>query len=67
MKDFGSEIRASMDVENFLNRTLLFLDVPDKNPENVLENMLKNLLADESCSIEEAKKAIFTSDSGIIM
>ena len=66
MKDFGAEIRASMDVENFLNQAVLLLDVSDASTDAILERMLQLLLDNEepNTSIEEAKRAIFTHDSG---
>ncbi len=69
MKDFAAEIRASLDVENFLNSAVLLLDVADTSVHAILDRML-GLVLDKSdepnAGIEECKKAIFIHDSGII-
>ena len=39
MKDFGAEIRASMDVENFLSQAQLMLDLAENNLEEIMDHM----------------------------
>lgn len=66
MKDFAGEIRASMDVENFLNQARLILDLHESNMESILDNILQHLMEkkDEPPSVvEEARKALFTHDN----
>ncbi|XP_064624285.1 solute carrier family 4 member 11-like isoform X2 [Lineus longissimus] len=67
MKDFSAEIRASMDVENFLNQAILMLDHYGCSLHDIIETMLTRLLTNEDGShneglIEEAKEHIFTHD-----
>ena len=68
MKDFAAEIRASMDVENFLNSAILLLDLAEGSIDLILDRMLRPLIANREeephVTIAEAKRAIFTHDSG---
>ena len=65
MKDFSSEVRASMDVSHFIRQAQLLLDVDETSVEGVLDRMLKALLDQEPLtSAEEAKNALFVKDSG---
>ena len=66
MKDFAAEIRASMDVENFLNSAILLLNLDEASIDAILDRMLRPLIVDndEPVSLAEAKRAIFTHDSG---
>jgi len=66
MKDFAAEIRAHLDVEQFLSQAQLMLDLPETNMEQILEQMLHNLLdGDESAAaFIEARKLLFTHRSG---
>ena len=67
MKDFAAEIRASMDVENFLGQAQLILDMGENNMEAIIDKLLHHLVQQEENSgtiIEEAKKSLFTHDSG---
>lgn len=43
MKDFGAEVRASMDVDQFLQQAVLLLDVPDSSLEGIVEKMLRKV------------------------
>ncbi|GBL91866.1 hypothetical protein AVEN_172783-1 [Araneus ventricosus] len=40
MKDFAAEVRASMDVDQFLNQAVLLLDVQDTSVEGIIDKML---------------------------
>jgi len=44
MKDFAAEIRAHLDVEQFLSQAQLMLDVHETNVESVMDAMLHHLL-----------------------
>ena len=67
MKDFAAEIRASLDVENFLNQAVLLLDVSESSLDAILDRMLKLVLnkTDEPhTTVDDAKKAIYVHESG---
>jgi len=67
MKDFTAEIRASMDVENFLNQAQLMLDLQASSLESIMDCMLHHVLDKDEppAAFQEAKKLLFTHDSGI--
>jgi len=44
MKDFAAEIRAHLDVEQFLSQAQLMLDVHETNVESIMDAMLHHLL-----------------------
>jgi len=67
MKDFGSEVRATLDVAHFLNQAVLLLDVCENSLESLVDVMIAKLfrVAELSeVSDEEIKSAIFANDSG---
>ena len=67
MKDFGAEIRASMDVEKYLNQAVLLLDVAETSMEDILTKMLQPIIdknEEPNISVDECIKAIFTHDTG---
>jgi len=68
MKDFAAEIRAHLDVEQFLSQAQLMLDVHETNVESILDAMLHHLLDNDEQSgpaaFHDAKKVLFTHDSG---
>ena len=68
MKDFHAEIRAYKDVENFLSRTLLMLDLQKTSLPKIMEAMIRKLHSKKEVGvqfgIDEALSAIFTQDSG---
>nr|XP_015925621.1 sodium bicarbonate transporter-like protein 11 isoform X1 [Parasteatoda tepidariorum] len=68
MKDFAAEVRASMDVDQFLNQAVLLLDVQETSVEGIIDKMLHKVLdsRESLITISEAKEAIFTEDSEII-
>ncbi|KAH7934992.1 hypothetical protein HPB52_002568 [Rhipicephalus sanguineus] len=41
MKDFGAEVRASMDVDQFLIQAVLLLDVQETSLEGIVDKMLQ--------------------------
>ncbi|XP_037071841.1 sodium bicarbonate transporter-like protein 11 [Pollicipes pollicipes] len=64
MKDFSSEVRASMDVSHFIKQAQLLLDVTETSLEGVVDRMLTALLEKEPLTTrEEAKGVLFVKDS----
>lgn len=66
MKDFTAEIRASVDVENFLNQTRLLLDLHESSLELIMDSLLHHLLdqVEHPSAFNEAKKLLYTHDNG---
>lgn len=67
MKDFAAEVRASVDVENFLSQAQLLLDLQESSLEHIMDCLLHHLLdqAEHPSAFAEAKKLLFTHDSGM--
>ncbi|ROT84138.1 hypothetical protein C7M84_022674 [Penaeus vannamei] len=65
MKDFGSEVRASMDIAHFLSQATLVLDVVETSLEGITDLLLTKLLEKDEplCSVAEAKSILFTHDT----
>lgn len=65
MKDFGSEVRASMDIAHFLAQATLVLDVVETSLEGICDLLLTKLLEQDEplCSVAEAKSILFTHDT----
>ena len=67
MTDFASEVRAGVDLENFLAaETSLVLDAPATTLETVVECLLRRTLhAHEmfTAAFHDAKKSLFIQDS----
>lgn len=65
MKDFGSEVRASMDIAHFLSQATLVLDVAETSLEGICDLLLTKLLEQDEplCSVAEAKSILFTHDT----
>ncbi|XP_043209916.1 uncharacterized protein LOC122374922 [Amphibalanus amphitrite] len=64
-KDFGSEVRASLDVSLFIKEAQLLLDVGEMSVEGVVDQMLRAMLEGEPMtSLAEAKSVVFVHDSG---
>ncbi|KAG8189652.1 hypothetical protein JTE90_018501 [Oedothorax gibbosus] len=66
VKDFAAEVRASMDVGQFLNQAGLFrTSSQDTSVEGIIDKMLNKVLdsRESLITISEAKEAIFTEDS----
>lgn len=40
MKDFGSEIRAKMDIDHLLNKAVLLLDLPETSLEEIFSKYI---------------------------
>lgn len=43
MKDFGAEVRASMDVDQFLQQAVLLLDIAETSLEGIVDRMLRKV------------------------
>lgn len=43
MKDFGAEVRASLDVVQFLNQAVLFLDIHEASLETIIDRILQKV------------------------
>lgn len=43
MKDFGAEVRASMDVDQFLQQAVLLLDVNETSLEGIVDRIVKKV------------------------
>ena len=68
VKDFGSEVRALRDVENFLDSTLLLLDLQTTGLQDILSAMIHKLKESrtdtDEFSVKDAMDALLTQDSG---
>ncbi|KAK8771758.1 hypothetical protein V5799_024999 [Amblyomma americanum] len=64
MKDFSTEVRASMDVDQFLQDATVLLDVPQTTLEGVLDAVLERVLgsSEPTASVAEAKQDILLSE-----
>ncbi|KAK4337198.1 hypothetical protein RND71_043297 [Anisodus tanguticus] len=65
MKDFGAEVRATMDVDQFLQQAVLLLDVNESSIEGIVNRMVGKVLdgTEPLATLKEAKTALFTHDS----
>ena len=70
VKDFGSEVRALRDVENFLDSTLLLLDLQTTGLQDILAAMIHKLKESrtdtDEFSVKDAMDALLTQDSGTV-
>lgn len=67
MKDFSAEVRASLDVGNFVNRAILLLDINQTSLESIVTLLLAKMLAGDERSdmiMKEGRAALMTHDSG---
>jgi len=67
MKDFVSEVRASMDIEHFLHHAVLLLDIKENSVESVVDLILSRLIKvseEPHCTLAEVKSSLFAHDSG---
>lgn len=66
MKDFSAEVRASLDVGNFVNRAILLLDINQTSLESIVTLLLAKMLAGDERSeaiMKEGRAALMTHDS----
>lgn len=64
MKDFSMEVRATMDVQNFLKKTVLILDLNKVSLDEIIDEILHKLLDSSGSkhSFDQARSALFTHD-----
>lgn len=61
LKDFAAEVRPAVDVAQFLQQSVLLLDVVENSPQDLVDLLLNKILP---AVAEEAKSILFTHDSG---
>ena len=61
LKDFGDEVRPALDVAQFIEQSVLLIDVSENSPIE-LADLLLNKMAPQFA--EEAKMILFTHDTG---
>lgn len=59
-KDFATEVRGSMDIQRFINQSVLLLDLNETNVDKIMDELLKALLGSDL--VAEAKSHLFTHD-----
>nr|XP_037287902.1 LOW QUALITY PROTEIN: sodium bicarbonate transporter-like protein 11 [Rhipicephalus microplus] len=64
MKDFNNEVRASLDIRNFLRDATVLLDVQETTLEDVVDLVLKKVLesSEPGTSVSETKKSLFVAE-----
>ena len=63
LKDFGAEVRPAVDIAQFLQQSVLLLDVTENSPSDLVDLLLAKMVP--SAMAEEAKMILFTHDTGI--
>ncbi|XP_022107670.1 sodium bicarbonate transporter-like protein 11 isoform X2 [Acanthaster planci] len=66
MKDFSNEVRATLDVDNFVLQASLLLDVTENTVEAIVDRLLEKLLEGderEEVIAKEVKSVLFSHDS----
>ncbi|OWF45125.1 sodium bicarbonate transporter-like protein 11 isoform X2 [Mizuhopecten yessoensis] len=64
LKDFSLEIRAAMDIQRFLNNTVLLLDLNKISMDEIIDEILHKMLdgTESEVSFDQARSALFTHD-----
>ncbi|KAJ8297882.1 hypothetical protein KUTeg_024413 [Tegillarca granosa] len=64
LKDFSMEVRAHMDIDKFLNNTVLILDLNKVSLDEIIDEILHKLLdsTESKVSFDQARSALFTHD-----
>lgn len=64
LKDFSLEIRAAMDIQRFLNKTVLLLDLNKISLDEIIDEILHKILdgTESEVSFDQARSALFTHD-----
>ncbi|KAL1478541.1 hypothetical protein MTO96_016226 [Rhipicephalus appendiculatus] len=64
MKDFSNEVRASLDVRNFLKDATVLLDVQETTLEDVVDTVLKKVLesGEPGTNVSETKQSLFVAE-----
>ncbi|KRZ49663.1 Sodium bicarbonate transporter-like protein 11 [Trichinella nativa] len=66
MKDFGSEVRATMDIDHLLNKAVLLLDLPETSLEEIFNKIIHEMdIQEPEFTSEQVKNALFTQDAAI--
>ncbi|KRZ11791.1 Sodium bicarbonate transporter-like protein 11, partial [Trichinella zimbabwensis] len=64
MKDFGSEVRATMDIDHLLNKAVLLLDLPETSLEEIFNKIIHEMdIQEPEFTSEQVKNALFTQDA----
>ena len=61
LKDFGAEVRPAVDITQFLQQSVLLLDVTENSPSDLVDLLLSKMVPSVA---EEAKMILFTHDTG---
>ena len=61
LKDFGAEVRPAVDITQFLQQSVLLLDVTENSPSDLVDLLLSRMVPSVA---EEAKMILFTHDTG---
>lgn len=62
LKDFGAEVRPAVDIAQFLQQSVLLLDVTENSPSDLVDLLLAKMVPEAMA--EEAKMILFTHDTG---
>uniref|UniRef100_A0A7E4VBW0 HCO3_cotransp domain-containing protein n=1 Tax=Panagrellus redivivus TaxID=6233 RepID=A0A7E4VBW0_PANRE len=64
MKDFGCEIRATMDIDHLLNKSILLMDLPETNLEEIFSKIIHEMdIQEPEFTAEQVRNVLFTADS----
>ena len=63
LKDFGAEVRPAVDITQFLQQSVLLLDVTENSPLDLVDLLLTKMVPSVA---EEAKMILFTHDTGMM-
>eukprot|EP00095_Tigriopus_kingsejongensis_P000918 maker-scaffold186_size273091-snap-gene-1.39 protein:Tk00918 transcript:maker-scaffold186_size273091-snap-gene-1.39-mRNA-1 annotation:"hypothetical protein DAPPUDRAFT_40435" len=68
-KDFALEVRGTRDINNFLQKSEVFLDLAETDLSNIVDKMLTLMTKDpkETVTKEELKSLIFTNDTQTVL
>ncbi|KAJ1373975.1 Phosphoenolpyruvate-dependent sugar phosphotransferase system, EIIA 2 [Parelaphostrongylus tenuis] len=65
MKDFGSEIRATMDIDHLLNKAVLLLDLQETSLEEIFAKIIHEMdIQEPEFTSEQVRSVLFTQDAG---
>ncbi|TMS35751.1 hypothetical protein L596_003079 [Steinernema carpocapsae] len=65
MKDFGSEIRATMDIDHLLNKSVLLLDLQETSLEEIFAKIIHEMdIQEPEFTSEQVRSVLFTQDAG---
>ncbi|CAI4222695.1 unnamed protein product [Auanema sp. JU1783] len=65
MKDFGSEIRATMDIDHLLNKAVLLLDLQETSLEEIFAKIIHEMdIQEPEFTSEQVRAVLFTQDAG---